>query len=384
MNSNEIKKQIKDLSEIPLAQEVALAQFELSVNTEKIFYMSLANLDLSRNRCNGYVYLDDYCKYAGISRDSFRKIAKRAAKELKSGTISLELPDEGWDETDISYGSRYERGCVMIKYSPDLRENLVRLSQNVMKMPIESFLAMTDKVSLRLYKVMKLKNYIEDGVSIEYSYDAIRNICGIENYVNRDVNKAIKKAVSEINKKTELNITYRILKNGEDKRISTHIAFTIVHVSQIKSEKQTAMMDTRYTEKSENVRKIIGEKAYREPTKNLYKLYVEAEKAVEALPRPYSVTPYLYIAFCVDQVNKTPNINKYMPYLIACINKNRSKFISIFVTLSIEYDMDRLFNPLNRILVDSIGEVGTTLLELHDSLDDMGIMGFYENKLFER
>jgi len=198
----------------------------------------------------------------GTKRKDVYDVVKRAVEGLLSKPIKIEgVNDKGKKVFKmfnfISYGE-YEEGAGSFYISIDrnFKPYLLQLKEFFTRIPIKYTYVLHSRYSIRLYEL--LKQYENTGFRVDYLPD-LREMLGIEpeEYKRFEAFERIvlKRAVKEINEKTDIEVSYEKKKTG---RRITHIEFKIKPKSVIKGdttqEKKTPSesVDIQRQEKEKN------------------------------------------------------------------------------------------------------------------------------------
>ena len=184
----------------------------------------------------------------GTQRKDIYDVVKRAVEGLLSKPIKIEKKNEKGKRffemfNFISYG-RYEEGagCFYISIAPEFKPYLLQLKEFFSKIPIKYTYVLNSRYAIRLYEL--LKQYENTGFRVDYLPE-LREMLGIEEneYPRFEAfeRRVIKRAIKEINEKTDLEVSYTKKKTG---RKITHIEF------EVKSKKADTTETTKTPSKS--------------------------------------------------------------------------------------------------------------------------------------
>ena len=188
-------------------------------------------------------------EFYGTHRKDIYNVVKRAVEGLLSKPIKIEGKNEKGKRifemfNFISYG-RYEEGegSFYIEIDRNFKPYLLQLKEFFTKIPIKYTYVLRSRYAIRLYEL--LKQYESTGFRVD-SIDELKEMLGVEKneyprFDNFD-RRVLKKAVEEINEKTDLEVSYRKKKTG---RKITHIEFEIHskkanEIEDIETEKSTS------------------------------------------------------------------------------------------------------------------------------------------------
>ncbi len=164
-------------------------------------------------------------------RKDIYDVVKRTIEGLLKKPIKIERVDEEGNReffmaNFIADGSYKEgKGYFEVSISARLKPYLLQLKKFFTRIPLRYTYILRSSYSIRLYEL--LKQYEQTGFRVDYLPD-LKEMLGIEKNEYRDWRNferiVLKKAVKEINEKTDLEVSYKKKKTG---RKITHIEFTI-------------------------------------------------------------------------------------------------------------------------------------------------------------
>src|SRR5690606_23398457 len=153
---------------------------------------------------------------------------KEVALHLQAKTIFI--PDEdGFITTNWVASQRYKEGEGIIKlsFSPYLKPYLLQLKTQFTSYKLSNILSLGSGYSIRLYELMKKWQHLGER---EYPVDELKLKFGIEegtySRYTHFKNRVLKRAIEEVNEKTDLHIKFTEIKKG---RKVEKIGFTIHH-----------------------------------------------------------------------------------------------------------------------------------------------------------
>ncbi len=164
-------------------------------------------------------------------RKDIYDVVKRTIEGLLKKPIKIERVDEEGNReffmaNFIADGSYKEgKGYFEVSISARLKPYLLQLKEFFTRIPLRYTYILRSSYSIRLYEL--LKQYEQTGFRVDYLPD-LREMLGIESeeYKRFEAFERIvlKRAIKEINEKTDLEVSYKKKKTG---RKITHIEFTI-------------------------------------------------------------------------------------------------------------------------------------------------------------
>ncbi len=164
-------------------------------------------------------------------RKDIYDVVKRTIEGLLRKPIKIERIDEKGNReffmaNFIADGSYKEgKGYFEVSISARLKPYLLQLKDLFTRIPLRYTYVLRSSYSIRLYEL--LKQYEQTGFRVDYLPD-LKEMLGIKKDEYKDWRNferiVLKRAVKEINEKTDLEVSYKKKKTG---RKITHIEFTI-------------------------------------------------------------------------------------------------------------------------------------------------------------
>lgn len=198
------------------------SRFSLSMQQQKIVLYLISQIEYGDEDFREYEFdIQDFCQVCGIDHTSGKNYddLKEQIKAIRDKSIwGLTLDGEetilAWIEKPyINRGS----GKIRIRLDRDMKPFLLQLRNNFTKYEIVNILAMKSKYSIRLYELVKSIHYNElEEYKKKYSIDELRKLLDADTYPNfGNLNqRALKPAISEINKYTDKEVSCRSILKG--------------------------------------------------------------------------------------------------------------------------------------------------------------------------
>ena len=170
-------------------------------------------------------------------RTNYRKLA-RAADELMEMIVTVPYRPNGDSrkliKRKINVVGQCDyvagEGCVKLEFTPQILPYISALSSHFTKYKAKYVMPMRSSYSIRLYELCL--QWTGFGTEREFEVDEFRELLGLgDKYPKVDVlkNKVIKPALADINKFSDLNVTFGQRKAG---RRITHFQFVITRKGQ--------------------------------------------------------------------------------------------------------------------------------------------------------
>jgi plasmid replication initiation protein len=110
---------------------------------------------------------------------------------------------------------KIEKGIISLSFHPHLKPFFLQLKRNFTKIDITDIMGLQSAHSVRIYEILKQKEYIGNRV---ISIKDIRDYCGISEEKYQQVHDLKRKVLDisrrEINEKTDIEISYSMIKDG--------------------------------------------------------------------------------------------------------------------------------------------------------------------------
>ena len=194
------------------------SRFNLRLQEQKIILYLISKLkpeDLELQEHN--FQTKDFCKVYGLDDDSGKNYTniRQTLKNLRDKSIWVTLPD-GSEET-LSWFDKVRinknSGAVTIKISDMMKPYLLQLKERYTQYELLYTLAMKSQYSLRLYEILKSYEYQQKKI---FDIIELKKLLSAENYTRFPDFKRyiIDTAMREINKLSDLTVTYEIIKES--------------------------------------------------------------------------------------------------------------------------------------------------------------------------
>ena len=127
---------------------------------------------------------------------------------------------------------KIDKGIISLSFHPHLKPFFLQLKRNFTKINIVDVMGLQSIYSIRIYELLKQKEYV--GMRI-ITIDEIRDYCGISKEKYKQINdlrrKVLEVAKLDINEKTDIEITYSMIKEG---RKYVSVSFDVKNKKKIK------------------------------------------------------------------------------------------------------------------------------------------------------
>lgn len=148
-------------------------------------------------------------------------------ENMMNKTIKIRLENKGWLLVHWVSSAQYVDGSGVIEltFSPKLKPYLLQLKQ-YSSYKLSNVLSLNSTYSIRLYEIMKRWSF---AVNWECPLEDLKEMIGVQEDTYKQYghfkNRVLKRAVDEVNEKTDIKIVFEEIKNG---RSVEKIKFTIL------------------------------------------------------------------------------------------------------------------------------------------------------------
>ncbi len=198
------------------------SRFSLSLQQQKIVLYLISKIQPTDTKFIQYEFnIPDFCHVCGIDYDSGKNYSDLKAQIKEIADKSLWITLEDGTETLVRwierpYISRRE-GIIRIKLDEYMKPFLLQLKKHYTQYRLIYTLKMNSKYSVRLYELIMSFFFNKQNPSSRYfPVDELKKLLDADKYSRFcDFHtKVIKPAVEEINRYTDLEVTYQQLKEG--------------------------------------------------------------------------------------------------------------------------------------------------------------------------
>ncbi len=238
-------------------------KYRSSLLENQLMAISLSLLDVHRISVEDgalvqRIKVADLQKLMHIKGNSFHDRLSSAAESLTGKTVGFD-DGENFDYVAIIIRATKEGGVFTIRYNPDVENYILNLKSNYTVLNLEQTLKFKRSVySFRLYELLRSRAYFHKGeektkdkvFEIKYNLSELKLAIGVINAENERVKKVLKrsknpdyekaaeastekvledwrafkrialdKPIAEINEITDINVTYKTIKQGQGGKI---------------------------------------------------------------------------------------------------------------------------------------------------------------------
>lgn len=222
------------------------SRHQMDLQEQKIILYMISKIKPNdKNFTEQMFSIAEFCRVCGLDDDSGGNYSyiKKTLKSLRDRSIWVELEDGV--ETTLAWINKvnieHRSGLVKLELDKDMKPFLLELKENFTQYELIYTLAMRSQYSTRLYELLKSYQYKKH---VTFDLDDLRRLLFAERWVrgNDLKRKVLDIATKEINKLTDIWVTYELIKEG---RKFTSVRFDI-HQKDI-NDRLSAYQDIRAT-----------------------------------------------------------------------------------------------------------------------------------------
>ena len=213
---------VKDQRVIKSNDLIQKSRFDLSLQEQKIILYLISQITPYDEEFKLYEFsIIDFCKICGIDHTSGGNYAdlKRAIKEISDKSIWIQIDED--QETLLRWIEKpylnKRSGTIRIRLDEDMKPYLLQLKKNFTSYELIFTLRFRSKYSTRLFELISSIHYKTlETYSRQYTIEELRRLMGAENYKTWQSFKerALIPAVNEINRYSDKNLSYDVIKRG--------------------------------------------------------------------------------------------------------------------------------------------------------------------------
>ncbi len=243
------------------------ANYKLTLQEQKLILTLAREITKEDNNFKKCVFtVEQLSEILSLEKKGYYSELKEITKSLISRVIQIKEPDGLLQVSWLNSAKYYDnKGIVELSFSNDLKPYLLQLGEHFTKLDFSQIVALNSVYAIRIYELCKQYEKLKErtmelrelrkvlGANEEKSYEIY----------NRFKVKVLSVAEKEINKKTDLNISFEEIKTG---RKVTAVKFSISS-----KEKQNNIGNEKEI-------KVFEEKEYSGAVRGLFQLLPEKEQ----------------------------------------------------------------------------------------------------------
>lgn len=202
----------------------------LTAREQKIILTMVSLIEPADEDFKDYIIsVKEFHEMLGLEGREHYTQLKKIVEDLMSKVVEIPSENGGWVMTHWVSRAEYidGSGMIQLRFAPDLKPYLLQLKTAFTSYKLSNILSLKSSYSIRLYELMKKWQHLGEWTC---SIKNLREKLGVEKdkyprYANFNA-RVLKVAVTELNKKTDLNIELQEIKKG---RSVKEIKFSIKH-----------------------------------------------------------------------------------------------------------------------------------------------------------
>lgn len=224
--------EIRNKSVVKANELIQRSRFDLSLQQQKIVLYLISQITPFDESFKLYEFsIAEFCRVCGIDETSGKNYTdlKQAIKDIADKSLWITIAED--EETLLRWIEKpyinKKDGIIKIKLDEDMKPFLLQLKQNFTSYELIWTLHFKSKYTIRLYELIKSIHFHElETYTREYSLTEIKRLLGAEKYntYQHFKDRVLNRAVEEINKYSDKNISVEAIKQG---RAVVKIKFSI-------------------------------------------------------------------------------------------------------------------------------------------------------------
>lgn len=202
----------------------------LTAREQKIILTMVSLIEPTDEDFKDYIIsVKEFHEMLGLEGREHYTQLKKIVEDLMSKVVEIPSGNGGWVMTHWVSRAEYidGSGMIQLRFAPDLKPYLLQLKTAFTSYKLSNILSLKSSYAIRLYELMKKWQHLGEWTC---SIKNLREKLGVEKdkyprYANFNA-RVLKVAVTELNKKTDLNIELQEIKKG---RSVEEIKFSIKH-----------------------------------------------------------------------------------------------------------------------------------------------------------
>ena len=226
MDKSQVSAERKQLI-VKSNQVIQKSRYHLTIQQQKLILYLISKIRSTDTEFKEYIFdLKDVCKVLGVSVDGTNYIRfKDSLKRIADTSFWLEIDGKDrlyrWiDDIEINRNETQ----IKIKLDEHLKPFLLQLKERFTYYQLENVLCFDCKYSFRLYELFKSYEF---KTNLTISVDELKRYLMAENKYDRFTlfkTNVLNKAIDEINKYTDINVSYKLIREN---RIIKYIDFEL-------------------------------------------------------------------------------------------------------------------------------------------------------------
>lgn len=295
-----------DTSLVVKSNKLIEARFSLGVIEQKVVLAFIAMVNSSDANFQEYeMDVRSICSIMGVKGENYYPVIKEMTKSIRDKGFTIKEDDGdlqiGWFSS-IKYHDK--RGKVSVSFDPKLKPYLLDLKKDYTKYRLYNAIVLKGSYSIRFYELLKQYEFLgARSIDVEKLKEILRIPASKYTKYNSFKFKVINKAIAEINRKTDIMITYREIRS--ERKVHT-LEFTIESNNEFYEKKKYEM----FISVPDEIIEIIPDQ-YRQSVISLVVQYIDKHGQA-------------YVQKAIEYTNQR-DYQDYRKYLYTVLSKNLAK-----------------------------------------------------------
>lgn len=218
MSYEQLELNLSDNSLVVQDNVFVHASYEMTSLEQKLLLILISTIKKDDDKTTTTIFrVRDIADLMGISVEPLYRDLPKTCKNLMKKIIEIKQPNGDWEMFNVITHAKYKKreGSIMLKINSEIEPYLVQLQDLFTSFKLANVLDLSSKHAIRIYQLSKSSlfkgevSYTLDEFKkilklTQKSYDRFNNISG----------KILNPSIEEINEKTDLNVSYEVLKLG--------------------------------------------------------------------------------------------------------------------------------------------------------------------------
>ena len=228
------------------------ASYNLTAQQQKLLCLVISKIKPTDAEFERYtISALDFAELTGVDKTNVYREFKQMIEAMDNKATWLKIGDDTIRFRVFSESEYNDRqGSITLVLNSRLKKYLLEISHNYTMYELWNVLSLKSKYSIRLYELFKSYAYKH---TIEFEYEELKSLLCAENYklYAKFKERVLDKAISEINRYTNLNVSFTANKQGRSHKVE-RIVFNI-------AQKQSLEAYGAYLKTVERINKKTGQ-----------------------------------------------------------------------------------------------------------------------------
>jgi plasmid replication initiation protein len=198
------------------SSSLAVAHHNLSLIEQRFINMCIGRMyygEIVDSTTKFLIKVDRYAVDFKITEKTALRQFNKIKEELPSKTIVI--PEIDLEPISIVNSIEFRNSTIKnevnVLFSIEILDHIANLTSNFIRYDLSNISMMQSSYSIRLYEIFKTRAYDKAKWQYSTNYDQLRSVLGISNsYTNNSgLNRLVKTSIEEINKLTDLDVSYK-------------------------------------------------------------------------------------------------------------------------------------------------------------------------------